>query len=332
MSKTTLFIAIVGVQGVIALFLLYRIFSKPDVFGTAISVAPMSKELLKENVQSRLKHYYEPAPNSTIRDPDWSKLYHGEYRINGDSLREDQEYSVDKDADVFRIIALGDSWTYGLFVDGDNIWPEFLERKLNDSERCNVYEKYEVINLGFPGYDIQYGVERFRLRGQKYDPDLVIWLLKDDDFLEMRDRTSEKEAELIQEMKASGEYDALVKEGVPYPQAEKMYKFSLELRDEVGTDTFLQQQEEYFNEIFNYYDNKLVVMNLYIKDPKMLSILSRKVKEREMAVLSEFSNVTKIPDASFIPDDYHPTAKGHELLAEELFNQLYENNIIPCEE
>lgn len=332
MNKITIFITVVVFQICIAVFLLYRIFSKPNVFGTAVSVAPLSKESLTENIQSRLQHFYEPAPNSIIRDPSWSKLYHGEYRINGDSLREDNDYSINKGDDIFRIITLGDSWTYGLFVEGKDTWPEFIERKLNDNLQCKGNYKYEVINLGFPGYDIQYGVERYRLRGQKYDPDLVLWLLKDDDFLEMRERTSEKEEQLIREMKESGEYDALVKEGVPYPQAEKMYMFSLDLTDELGIDAFLEKQEVYFDEIFDYYDNKLVVMNLYIKDPKMLSILSKKEKSGQITVLSEFSNVTKIPDASFIPDDYHPTAKGHEVLAEELFNQLYENKIIPCEE
>ena len=39
-----------------------------------------------------------------------------------------------------------------------------------------------MLNLGLYGYDIEYAVERFRVRGQKYDPDLIIWLIKDDDF------------------------------------------------------------------------------------------------------------------------------------------------------
>ena len=51
----------------------------------------------------------------------------GTYTINNDSLNERFNYSENKDKNTFRIITLGASYTYGLYVDTKNNWTEILE-------------------------------------------------------------------------------------------------------------------------------------------------------------------------------------------------------------
>jgi lysophospholipase L1-like esterase len=65
--------------------------------------------------------------------------------INSIGLR-DKEIRKEKD-DRFRIICVGDSWTYGWGVDVKNSWPRKLESFLHNSGIKNI----EVINCGQPG-------------------------------------------------------------------------------------------------------------------------------------------------------------------------------------
>ena len=70
----------------------------------------------------------------------------------------------------FRILALGDSTTFGLGVDDDQTWPAALERALREKTR----RPFEVINAGVPGYTAFQGLCYLRDRGLSLDPDLVL--------------------------------------------------------------------------------------------------------------------------------------------------------------
>jgi len=96
------------------------------------------------------------------------------YTINSDTLNDGSEYQIQKPKDTYRIMTLGDSFTFGFYVNTYDSYPETLERLLNE-QPCN--NKFEVLNLGLPGYDIRQSLERFKRRGSKYNPDLVIWFL-----------------------------------------------------------------------------------------------------------------------------------------------------------
>jgi hypothetical protein len=135
-------------------------------------INPIQKENLIFTPTADLKYFYEPKPDSTITTVPLGLDQPVTVNINADALNDDINYSVTKSADVYRIITLGDSFTYGLGVNTRDNWPKDLDRKLNAA--CPA-KKFEVINLGMEGYDIQYIVHRYLIRGLKYQPDLVIW-------------------------------------------------------------------------------------------------------------------------------------------------------------
>lgn len=141
------------------------------------------------------KYFYENEKNVTKTDkPEWLEN-RAEYRHNSDGLNSMREYSIEKGEGVVRMVALGDSFTYGMYINTKDNWVTSLEKKLNLQE-CGK-RRFEVINLGVPGYDIDYTIERSRLRAKKYDPELFIWFIKNDDFTDSKELSSPIEAQLL---------------------------------------------------------------------------------------------------------------------------------------
>lgn len=87
--------------------------------------------------------------------------------ISSQGLR-DREYAVPKPEGTFRILVLGDSVTYGLFVPRRSTYPERLEKLLEKSK--NV----EVLNAGVNGYNPYNQLHLYREKLKDFDPDLVL--------------------------------------------------------------------------------------------------------------------------------------------------------------
>lgn len=142
------------------------------VLGTTY-VTKIDKTRVVLDQTNKFKYYWTLEPNEKWEEqPEWLG-YKVHYQTNGDALRETKDYNIDKPINTFRIITLGDSFTYGQHVDTDQNWTELLEDKLNSID-CG-YDKIEVINLGMGGFDIQYLVKRYQDIGAKYNPDLILW-------------------------------------------------------------------------------------------------------------------------------------------------------------
>lgn len=85
-----------------------------------------------------------------------------------------RETPIEKPESVFRIVAIGDSVTFGIAVEQAAAYPGQLERLLN---LCAVEggPTFEVLNLGVTGYNITQVVERLRVLGLAYQPDLILY-------------------------------------------------------------------------------------------------------------------------------------------------------------
>ena len=57
------------------------------------------------------------------------------YRINAAGFREDMEYPLPKTEEAFRIMAIGDSFTFGMGVDLENTYSKQLERLLQKEDK-----------------------------------------------------------------------------------------------------------------------------------------------------------------------------------------------------
>lgn len=94
-------------------------------------------------------------------------------KINSEGLRDRDYPSPQKDANVFRILALGDSFTLGLGVNSEEAYPKVLESMLNRAP-LGKFSKFEVINAGVDGYGTEQEAIYLRELLQRYRPDLVI--------------------------------------------------------------------------------------------------------------------------------------------------------------
>jgi len=70
----------------------------------------------------------------------------------------------------FRVLAVGNSCTFGLGVDNEETWPSRLEEELNRT----LDGVAEVVNAGVPGYTSYQGRKYLETAGLDLDPDLVI--------------------------------------------------------------------------------------------------------------------------------------------------------------
>jgi lysophospholipase L1-like esterase len=90
-------------------------------------------------------------------------------RTNSIGIR-DSDYLLEHSPDVFRVLALGDSQTFGNGLELVDTWPKQLEEILRKS--CE--KRIEVINGGIPGTDTwQHEIINQRLQ-EAYSPDLLI--------------------------------------------------------------------------------------------------------------------------------------------------------------
>ncbi len=81
------------------------------------------------------------------------------------------EIAMPKPKDVYRMVALGGSTTYGLFLDFWHAYPHKLQRHLQSDYD---YSQVEVINAGVPQYSTWESAVNMLLRVPDLEPDMVI--------------------------------------------------------------------------------------------------------------------------------------------------------------
>lgn len=84
---------------------------------------------------------------------------------------------IEKAPGEFRILMLGDSFTFGFGVNSDQTFASLLEKKLRRETGMNV----NVINAGVPSYGTLQEVRYLKAYAKKLEPDLVIVAFFDND-------------------------------------------------------------------------------------------------------------------------------------------------------
>ena len=127
--------------------------------------APEGSGPMNTIVERAYKRYppFKPHVQFLATTADYSVVY----RINDKGLR-DREYEHARPAGVARVLAFGDSFTFGTGVSQDERFTEVAEASLDGAE---------VINMGVPGYGLDQILLSFLAQGVTYRPDLVVVFL-----------------------------------------------------------------------------------------------------------------------------------------------------------
>ena len=134
------------------------------------STHPLSK-IIEPSDQSRLVYELQPR---------LERLFgHRLVRTNGDGMRDDRDYALEKPEGVVRIVGIGDSGMFGWGVEQNEEYLAVLRQRLASRGDGRAYE---VMNLAVPGYNTQLEVEALRFKGLKYAPDIVVVGWCDNDF------------------------------------------------------------------------------------------------------------------------------------------------------
>jgi lysophospholipase L1-like esterase len=138
---------------------------------------------LLEGVLRTLGRDLLPSPDLYREDPDTGKRlrpgwegdeFGAPVRINSKGLR-NPEVEYAKPPGVYRILALGDSWTFGFRLAEPDCYPRQLERALAERARLRGDpRRFEVINAGVIGYSTDQEAAYLRVEGYRYEPDLVV--------------------------------------------------------------------------------------------------------------------------------------------------------------
>lgn len=160
------------------------VFAALELVARVLVPAPEAKALVQREHQDIIEILGLPALNDAMRpDPDlfwalrpgFSAMVDGRIRehpvsfrvtVNPQGLRGEP---IPAKGDAFRVLAVGDSSTFGVGVDDGATWPAQLETVMNTNRR-----RVEVVNAGVPGYTAFQGLRFLRGPGVALQPDLVV--------------------------------------------------------------------------------------------------------------------------------------------------------------
>lgn len=294
----------------------------------------MNSEYLFYNKESKLNFFFEPKPNKTevvssyfLTLLGYPKGYKVNYTINRDGLNQKSNYATKKDEDILRIITIGDSFTFGQNVNTDENYPSQLESLLNQKCANANTKKYEVLNLGVGAYDIQYIIERYKLRGAKYKPDLILWFVIGDDLRRINEIQMPILVSLRNQLRQNGGKMASALDKI----SRNTWGQALNKIDKIlgGEENVLKKQKLYLSNLNLYYQKNLVVFTFDSTMKKYKDLLREFSKSRRKIYYYD-----KIPDIysnqRYYLYDHHPTKEGYKLIVEDLFKYLVKNKLVPC--
>ncbi len=138
------------------------------------------------------------APNQDFVDRFRPRLPH-RIRINGLGFR-GREFPAEKPAGAYRILCLGDSYTFGDYLSDDETFPAALEKRLRQEFPGRAIE---VINGGVNGYTITDEADLAREKGFSLGPDALIVGFVLNDLADLTRRVSSRDNQRIEARRMS---------------------------------------------------------------------------------------------------------------------------------
>jgi len=159
----------------------FRLTSLLVGFVLAFIIGEVAVRILAPQATSPIQYSFDPllgpipVPNQRGRST-LPHVFDYTYANNSMGLRGSSEYSFSKLPD-YRILLLGDSFTYGIGVDDNQTFAHHLRTALSSKKQT-----IEIINAGNQGKGTDYALKFFRTLGHKFKPNLTILFFSSTDF------------------------------------------------------------------------------------------------------------------------------------------------------
>ncbi|MFC2135186.1 SGNH/GDSL hydrolase family protein [Bacteroidota bacterium] len=294
--------------------------------------------------------------------PNYSNEVEGVF-LNSAGFR-DEEFSYNKKNNTFRIAVLGDSVTFGLYInDSSKILTEILEKQLN---KGNSSIEFEVMNFGVGGYSLIQERVLLQEKVLKYYPDLIIivffpndvdeeflysikhWFTKEEYYKRAKTKSGLLDETTFCKLKRKYQGTGLAQKILSITKKINKPKTILEFwRNEwdkvYSNKCYLNDLESNFKSIksiVSEYNIPVIIVNqpfIYWdegeysaeKAEQVISELSGKNGFYFLSVKSEYMNyrTEKIGNKYYPTDKDHPSELGHNISGTKIYNYLLKNNI-----
>ncbi len=150
----------------------------------------------------------------------------------------------------------------------------------------------------------------------KYDPNLILWFVVDPH------RVTEK---LIEKMEKNKE--KWIKEGLNENSDGLWMRAHNEVEKEFSPEDMNKYQLDLLNKMNDLYKGQLIFLHQQgVQFPYVYDFAST----RENIQIHQIVNLQENTSLHF-PTDVHPNIEGHRAIAEDVFQYLTKNKLIPCE-
>ncbi len=106
----------------------------------------------------------KPGASGNLQSQDFNV----QIQINSQGLREEEEFSLEKPAGIYRIAILGDSFTWGFGVEAHETYAKLLEKEIKGTQ---------VLNFGCSGYGQDQSYLLVKKQVLLYKPDLILVMI-----------------------------------------------------------------------------------------------------------------------------------------------------------
>ncbi|MCP4899533.1 MAG: SGNH/GDSL hydrolase family protein [bacterium] len=129
------------------------------------------EEFFEVATQAYTPAWFEPGVRYTLRTNAEISVWDSTFTSNELGYRAG---AVQKRPDTFRVVFVGDSWTYGMGVDAEDSFPYQFQRLAN--EVYDGHGEIEAWSLALPGYNTMTEVNALEIFLNRLEPDAVVFV------------------------------------------------------------------------------------------------------------------------------------------------------------
>jgi hypothetical protein len=216
-----------------------------------------------------------------------------------------------------------------MWVNTEDNFSEQLEDRLNTSLSCNGISKFEVINLGAPGFDVKYMVKRYEDKGDPYHPDLVIWFMRGENIFMDVEQYRKREEFYKQELQSTGAAEQyhvdIADQYAASTLSIKEYMVAYNKLSKEQQELFIQPSIDAIGKWVRQYQVPFLVATLASEEDRYKAMMKSFTNIRDHSWYYEIGAID-----TFSPHDYHPNIQGHAKIADELYTYFSSQILTTC--